>query len=167
MATRTTNPGTADPGEVATSAFANSLPGGWLAYVEKTSNQSFQDQSSGGTETDVSGLSATVTVNTNRRIRITGSATVQLDDPTGIMLAYGRIMEGASPLGHWCKVGLANASLTDDAEVKAEGSVVLTPSAGAHTYKLTMLASGGTDLIIAASATDAAWMLIEDVGPAS
>lgn len=170
MASRTGVPGTTDPGEIWTSANVDSLPGGCLDYVEKTSDQTIEDADTGGVEEDLSGLSSTVTINPDRRIRITGSGTVAVDDPTGIMLAYGRIMEGATPLGHWCKVALLPPSgtpLAAGAEVKAEGSVVLTPTPGAHTYKMTLFADGGTDLLLKASATDAAWIMVEDVGPAS
>lgn len=170
MPVRTAYAGTALTGDVYTAANHARMPGGWIGYAEVTANQAIQDADSGGTETNLTGLSVAVTVGANRRIRITGSGTVGLDDPTGIMLAYGRIMEGATPLGHWCKVALQPPSgtpLADDAEIKVEGSVVLTPSAGAHTYKLTLFADGGTDLILAAAAGDAAWILVEDLGPAT
>lgn len=170
MTVRTAYAGTALAGDPYTAANHARMPGGWIGYAEVTANQAIQDADSGGLETNLTGLTVTVTVGANRRIKITGSGTVRLDDPTGIMLAYGRIMEGASPLGHWCKVGLlppSGAPLATGAEVKAEGSVILTPSAGAHTYKLTLYADGGTDLLLVAAAGDTAWILVEDLGPAT
>jgi hypothetical protein len=49
-----------------------------------------------------------------------------------------------------------------------QGSTVITPSAGAHTYKLTLQRNSGTGTVrIFADADVPAFILVEDLGPSS
>jgi hypothetical protein len=167
MPVRTAYAGTALAGDVYTAANHARMPGGWIGYAQVTASQAIQDADSGGLETDLTGLSVAVTVGSNRRIRITGSGIITLDDPSGNLAGvYGRIREGGTQLGSWAYVDLVGATLSVGG-IRQEAGIILTPSAGAHTYKLTLAATRGADLLLAASATDPAWILVEDLGPAS
>lgn len=105
---------------------------------------------------DVTGGSKTVMVGAGRRIRISGqggaSSTVADDQ------AIGRIKEGATELGVWLYGRLPG---------NGSGSAILTPTAGAHTYKLTIERAAGTGTVtLGASATNPCFILVEDIGPA-
>jgi hypothetical protein len=169
MAVRTAYAGTALTGDVYSAANHARMPGGWIGYAEVTANQAIQDADSGGLETDLTGLSVAVTVGSNRRVRITGHASLQLDDPLGNPSVIGRIREGATQRGVWADWDLNAASglIFDRARFSFEGGIVLTPTAGAHTYKLTLQALAGADILLAAAAGAPAWILVEDLGPAT
>lgn len=169
MAVRTAYAGTAAEGDVYTAANHARMPGGWIGYAQVTAAQALQDADSGGLETDLTGLSVTVTVGTNRRIRITGSGVLAIDDPLANPVCVGNIREGVTVLGRWAYFDLNAASglIFDRATLSFERSVVLTPTAGAHTYKLTAWASAGADMLLFAGATQPAFILVEDIGPAS
>jgi hypothetical protein len=69
-------------------------------------------------------------------------------------------MEGATQLqsGDWI-MRPANVS------AKAVCSVILSPSAGSHTYKLTALRAAGTgNITMAANSLAPAFILVEDIG---
>lgn len=130
--------------------------GGTLGYAQVTANQG-----SITTEVDLTSLTATVTVPTGRRIRVTGAidleSTVAADD------LGGYIYEGAGLLVRFFH--LSNSSANRG--YRGEGSVVLTPSAGAHTYKLRAGRIAGTGtLTMGASASNPAFILVEDIGAA-
>ncbi len=129
---------------------------GTLGYAEVTANQ-------GGitSETDLTGLSVTVTVAANRRVRITAKTECASNNANDV--AAFRIKEGASTLEE--RTGpvmpLANVS------VGVDTSVAVTPSAGAHTYKLSLArAVGAGTLTMSAFATRKAYILVEDIGTA-
>lgn len=153
MTYRQTYPGTQAAGDVLTSANFSRLPGGWTGYAEVTAAQTGIT-----TVTDLTSLSVTIGVGTGRRIRITGHAEVTRTVADG--LTVGRIAEGATQLGCWCVSFEGSYDL-------AEGSVVIAPTAGTHTYKLTLERSSGTGTVgISAGTTDPAFILVEDIGPA-
>ena len=128
-----------------------SVAWGTLDYAEVTANQGPIT-----TEVDLTGLTVTVTVGTSRRIQVTGSAHVTNAADAS---STGLIYEDAVNVGRWHRNNRFSAI------VKSEGSVVLTPTAGSHTYKLTML-STGTGATLGAGAALPAFILVQDIGPA-
>lgn len=125
-----------------------------LNYASLSSNQAITN------DTDLTGLTKQVSVGEDRLIRITGSATVSVDDSGGQWI--GTVQEGATVLGRW---GEFKASAAGQV-VRFEGSVVLNgPSVGSHTYKLTLHRLSGTgDADVIAASNNPAWILIEDIG---
>jgi hypothetical protein len=130
---------------------------GTLGYAQLTATQTPIT-----TVVDVTNCAVTVFVAPSRRIRITGQGPAQSTVAGDHSL--GRIKEGATNLGVWYY--LTHQVVTRD--TNQNGSVVLTPSAGSHTYKLTMERAGAAsgDISIAATATNPAFILVEDIGPA-
>lgn len=144
---------TAVAGEVYTAANHAKHAKGWIGYNEVTASQTGITSA-----TDLTGLSVTVTLPASRRIKVTGQATVTRTVADGQVL--GRIQEGASALG----VFAYHNALTEH----SGGEVILTPSSGSHTYKLTLERQTGTGTVgIAPAAGNAAFILVEDIGPAS
>ncbi len=130
-----------------------SRPAGVLGYAEVTSGQS------GITSvTDLTGLSVTVDVPAGRKVRVTGRGGVS--QQTGAGVHRGRIQEGATVLQDWSWGDLPAGERTH-----AMGSVVVAPSSGSHTYKLTLDTSSGSTSLVAASDRPA-FILVEDLGPA-
>jgi hypothetical protein len=157
VASRTSEVGNQDPGEVATAAFADSLPGGWLGYAEITA-----DQSGITSLADITGLSQAVTVNSDRRIKITVHGRIQTTSATDRNSVV--IREGSTQLQ------VVYDAIPDSVNPSEafEGSVILTPSAGSHTYKVSAQRVTGTGTVtFGAAATAPAFILIEDIGPAS
>ncbi len=145
------------PGEfvaeyIVTATDMNGLPGGVLGYAQVTSNQA-----SISTVTDLTGLSVTVDVPANRRVRVTGRGGISQQSADGTH--RGRIQESTTVLQDWAWGDLVNGTRTHQ-----QGSVVLTPSSGSHTYKLTLDTSAGTCTLVAA-ADRPAFILVEDLGP--
>lgn len=127
--------------------------GGTLGY-----GQVVASQASITTEVDLTGLAATVTVGTGRRIRVSAHI---MTGSTGADKVRLRIKEGATVLQTADVRVLANDSNT------LSSSVVLTPSAGAHTYKLSLGREIGTGtLTMYANPTFPAYILVEDIGAA-
>ncbi len=155
MTTRVALPGTSTNTTVWTEADINTLPGGWLGYVEVTSTQSGISSI-----TDLTSLTLTVTVNASRRIRVTGHITCLQN--TGTASVKGRIRESSTTLQMFM-----DDTLTSGERRTKEGSVVLTPTAGSHTYKLSLETSSNTiDMVAAAADPGPAFLLIDDIGPA-
>lgn len=112
--------------------------------------------------TDLTSLSVTVTVPyAQHRIRITGQCQgLESAGSTGHAID---ILEGATTLG---RAGLVEPSATTN-RMFVCGSVIIVPTAGSHTYKLTATRYSGTaTLTVEASTTNPAWILVEDLGPA-
>lgn len=156
MPVRTAYAGAAVAGEVLSAANVNRLPGGWIGYAEVTASQ-------GGitTEADITGLSVAVTVGANRRIRVSyaGSVASSVANDTGSV----NIKEGATYLsGKYLSIpGNFNYGLTV--------SVILTPAAGTHTYKIVSARAAGSTGIHqhTASAAEPSFLLVEDLGPSA
>jgi hypothetical protein len=128
---------------------------GTLGYAQVTANQAGITT----TITDLTGLSVAVTVGTGRRIRITAQVPLR-DAGSGSLTDTIYIREGGTTLQEGTIGNLAASEFNT-----AKASVVLTPSAGAHTYKLS--AAAGTNTIdMVASATKVAFILVEDIGAA-
>lgn len=114
------------------------------------------------TVTDISGLSVTFTAVPGRRYRITGQALIArsagaagdtinlyIRDGSGTQLALSQLVTYAG--------AGANATLSV--------GVVVAPTAGSKTYKLSFNGSAGSQTV-SASSTNPAWILVEDIGPA-
>lgn len=128
--------------------------GGQLNYAQIVASQTGVSA-----EVDIAGLSIAVTVGTGRRIKISSEAFF-LNDATAGQAAL-KIFEGAATLQDRPTGMIAN----ENGSIHA--SVILTPSAGAHTYKIraTKFIGAGT-VSFGASATQPAYILAEDIGAA-
>lgn len=158
MAVRTAYPALESPGDVLTSSNFNRLPGGWIGYAEVTANQG-----SITAEVDLTSLTVTVTVNSSRRISITGAGNF------GVSVANDRVImnikEGATVLTS--AAGTSPIAAVGTSGMTLRPQVVLTPTAGSHSYKLSgQDATGGTAQLNATS-TAPAFILVEDLGPAA
>lgn len=126
---------------------------GSAAYAQVTANQGTFT-----TATDLTGLTVTVTTVTGRRYRVTGLVNISssvANDICRLTLQEGAtvldLRQGSSPVAN------ENASILC--------SAILTPSAAAHTYKLTATRESGTgNLTMQASTTFPAYILVEDLG---
>lgn len=128
---------------------------GELGYAQVTTSQTGIS-----TETDLTSLAATVTVAALRRIKITGHGLLQAATSAGAVV--GRIKESTTTLGRFGG-GMIDAN---NGTLLSDGSVVITPTAGSHTYKLTLeKESGGNTATLLADATFPAFILVEDIGP--
>jgi hypothetical protein len=154
MPVRTPYAGAAVAGEVLTAANVNKIPGGWIGYAEVTTSQG-----PFGAATDLTGLSIAITAGTNRRLRI--SCHVLLSSSVAGDIARLDIMEGATTLN------LAHGYMTTSAASVCV-TAVITPTSGAHTYKLqAQRAAGGGGISTFASASAPNFILVEDIGPAT
>jgi hypothetical protein len=141
-----------------TAAAAGSTgPRGVLGYAEVTANQTGIT-----TEADLTGLSVSVTVAAGRRIRVTGQVRyggTTSDDVATLRIKEGTISIQTAQLLVSRATGQANPTLTT--------AVVLTPSAGSHTYKLSLERPIGTgNMQLVASSNSPAFILVEDIDPA-
>ena len=140
------------------SLLAHTHPGGAvgiLGYAERTANQTGISAI-----TDLTGLSVTVTMAAGRRIKITGKGNVNQVTSTGTI--RGIIREGSTSLNDWM---WANQPPGTPGDLMGMGEVILTPTAGSHTYKLSLQTSAGTTNLVAASDRPA-FILVEDIGAA-
>lgn len=132
------------------------LPWGVMGYASNPSNQG-----SVTAEVDATGLSVAFTAVANRRIKITLGWLAEASTGAGDILV-ARIKEGATELARQDVLQSATAS------TQGGGSTLIalvTPSAGAHTYKATWQRLGSGNLTVAASATSPFYLLVEDIGP--
>lgn len=121
--------------------------------AEVTANQG----SIAGTETDLTGLSVTFDTPGNRFVLVMFQLYAA---STGSDTTVVRIKEGATQLQPTYETLATNAK-------SVPGSVLLTPGAGSHTYKLTMQRAAGTGTeTMYASATSPAQLTVFDMGPA-
>ena len=113
------------------------------------------------TVTDLTDCSVTVTIAAGRTIRITGQGGVYGTVSDDQFL--GKIKEGDTDLGYWF-----NASLpVSGRDVLQHGCCIINPSAGPHTYKLTLERTAGTGTgNIVSTSVDPILLLVEDIGPA-
>lgn len=123
-----------------------------LGYAEVT-----VDQTSISAAADLTSLTATVTVGSGRRIKITGYVSQFTNTAGTSTYAALDVYEGVTQLNRF--TGGMNDTYTG-----AQCIAIETPSAGSHTYKL-RAESDGTVTMEAASTTPA-FILVEDIGPA-
>lgn len=135
--------------------YALDLPLGQLGYAEVTA-----DQTAITSVVDLTGLSAAVTAGSNRRIRIRAQGQFYTDGSDHRVGFF--IQEGATII----QQGNFLLSITSGAQL-CSLEAIITPSSGAHTYKLTaQRTTGGGNVILFAAATRAAYILVEDIGAA-
>lgn len=131
--------------------------GGQLNYAQNiTSQNTFTT-----VETDITNLAVLVTVGTGRRIKITGQG--QFTDSVASDEIEFKIKEGATVLQ------TANVRMSTGVGNISTGlcSITLTPTAGAHTYKLAAVRTTGSGTVTNfGSATGISYILVEDVGAA-
>lgn len=135
-----------------TPASANTAPSSTLAYAEITADT--VNNTTG--MTDAPGLAVTVTVAAGRRIRISAEALLLGDtNGTGARLLIG---EGSNILR------LADRDMEGAKQEEIHTDVILTPSAGTHTYKVAYGRwSGGGNIKILANGQYPAYILVEDI----
>lgn len=142
------------PDEIVTAAKLNSLPKGQIGYAQITAGQG-----SITTIVDITGLSVAVTVDTGRRIRIT----VFVPTTTGTVAgdrSQGLIREGSTTLAY--ALHRFGATAAEDGMLF---TWVGTPTAGAHTYKVSFARFSGTGTVSWVGAVDApSYILVEDIG---
>lgn len=123
-------------------------------YVQVTANQTGISS-----VTDLTSLTRTVDVNSGERIKIT--AHIRVAGSNNDNVAELHIQEGATVLAldrTW--IGSTGSGLKT-----LHSEVVLTPSAGSHTYKLTLeMSSGSGSVSLSAGATFPAFILVEGIG---
>lgn len=156
MPVRTAYVGTQVPGDVLTAANFTKVPGGWLGYAEVTA-----DQTAITTIVDLTGLSVAVTAGADRRLKITGSC--HAASPTAADEVDLYIREGSTTLQQRVlTVGTAGRIYA------LHAIAIVTPTAGAHTYKLSMARTAGAgSAFMGAGALYPAFILVEDIGPAT
>ncbi len=152
MAVRTAYVATEVAGDILTASNFDKLPGGLIGYSNVTSSQTGIT-----TITDLTSLSVAVTVNTSRIIKIEGFANYSQVTTGGVSNLV--IRESSTTLG--------NAALNIGASGNAGMfvAVIISPTTGAHTYKLSASTNLGT-VGTSASATQPAYIAVYDLGPA-
>lgn len=128
---------------------------GVLDYKSVTANQTGIT-----TEVDLTSLTSTLTYVANRRVRLSFEMhIVETSYVAGDNLNVF-IKEGSTVLYQVNSVAYATS-------ITLSGSVIITPSVGSHTYKLTAARGGGTGtMAMYAASTYPAWIMAEDIGPA-
>lgn len=129
MTVRTAYPALETSGDTLTVANFNRLPGGWIGRARSSA-----DETGVTSITDLGGLSVAVTVNTSRQISVEGfvhriSSTVA-NDVGGLYVYEDGVQVGIAYVVLGPTVGASNGGSF------GRVSVLLEPSAGAHTYKL-------------------------------
>jgi hypothetical protein len=142
-------------GAVLTAAQMNNLPWGEIDYVQVTANQT---GIASGAVRDLTSLTSTKTFVAGRRIKI--SAKCQFTVGANACNVNLLIQEGATVLA---SQELFSAASSPQGRV---ASVIITPAAGCHTYKLTVSFGDNATNLLAASATNPSYILVEDIGAA-
>ena len=136
-------------------AMGHGTPGGILGYAQITSNQG-----SITSETNITGLSITVTVGAGRRLLLWGWSRM------GSSVADDRfiidIKEGSTYVG---KVGDERVPTTSQGTAPYSGGHFVSPSEGEHTYRLTARRISGTGSgTVFADASSPSYFVVEDKG---
>jgi hypothetical protein len=157
MPVRTAYVGLQAAQDILTAANFSRLPGGWIGWEEV-----YADQTGITTDTALTGLSVTVTVNTNRRLKVSAQMIVEATVATDRIAGYIK------------QDGVVIANFIDDGDALATGGMmysgwtVTAPAAGSHTFALSIARTTGTGTIgMLATLTNPASLLVEDIGPAS
>lgn len=160
MASRTAQAGLQTTGGVASSTYANSVAGGCIGYVTRTTNAG---PISSATPADITGVSVTFTANANRLLVVEfWCSAVTASDAT----TYGQLLvvEGSNILAY-ATTGTTLAGLgTGPATVVKY--LWNAPSAGSHTIKAQLARGGGAGSVTVAAGTDRPMFLsVIDSGP--
>lgn len=166
MPNRTAYAGTAADGDVYTAANHARMPGGWIGYELKTADQ---DVNSGS---DVEVLSRAVTVGPNRLIRVAFFApAVRLFNLAGgaaTLVAFVKIKADGVQIARGELRGPTTSTAADALVVPVAIAVLATPTAGAHTYSVSISTTAADKRASVLAGTSApATLLVEDLGPSS
>lgn len=135
------------------------LAGGVLAYGQRTSDAG--PDAFATVDLDTTNLQKTATVEANRYIRITGYFKELVGSVTADVFQL-LIREGGTTLQRQ-DFRVDNSALGNPGGIVQV--VLVAPSAGAHTYKLTGVRAAGTGTGTFKGAADSPiWMLVEDIG---
>lgn len=115
------------------------------------------------TDTDVTGLSITVTVPANRRLKITAYVTID-NEAASVGIGVIKIKEDGTQITVRQPPLDADSGLREGADV--DFSVFTTPAAGTHTYKVTAAISSANGRLFHTS-QNPGYLTVEDVGPVS
>lgn len=157
MTTRTSNVGLFNTGDVLTEAHLDSLPAGWLGYVEKTTDTT-------GVTSVQTMITLTVSLNANRRVKIIGYVPAWSSTVSGDRAQF-TLMEGATQLTFSRSTTQVGGGVATEAAVTLMS--VETPSSGSHTYSLQVARNSGSGTLIASGdVTGPSFLMLEDIGPA-
>jgi hypothetical protein len=156
MATRDSYAQDPSSGDILTAANFRKLPGGWIGYNEGTT-----DQNTVTTAVDVTGCSVTLTPDNNRRLLITGQIFVEAN--AAAARAQIAILADGAQVGPAAHIRMETSGSAGRCSVRT--SAIITPTNASHTYKLQ--AAGVTGTINVLSSAQTAFILVEDIGPAS
>lgn len=147
----------------ASSALA-SKAGGMLAggYAQITATVGAATTTITTTPVDIAGLACTVSVPAGRRLKLTFDGSMSSSVASDTRGQYG-FREGTTLLDYRQTFVFSNANHAHNVHMET----ILTPTAGSHTYKVSIgrLLGTGTVAVVAA-ANLLAWLAVEDVGPA-
>jgi hypothetical protein len=135
-----------------------SLPWGIVGYASRTSNVT----GIGTSATDVTSLSVTATYVANRRIKITAFGGLASGGTGDSGVLY--IRESTTTLQ---SASTASGALSSFAGAALCPIVIVTPTAGSHTYKVSASQTNATTGTFTASSTAPGFILIEDIGPSA
>jgi hypothetical protein len=141
------------PDEVVTAAKMNQLPKGILGYAQATATQA----SIGTSDTDLTGLSVAVTLVAGRRLKVTAYVKVTAG---AIGRTFARVAESTTELQMSTVSHHASGA---SGQQQHTVTAIITPSAGAHTYKATLRGESATCSAVGA-ATAPIFILVEDLG---
>ena len=134
------------------------LPGGTLGYVAMTA-----DQTGITTEVDMSGLTLPLTLPAGRRLKLSLYASVA-GLSSGAFVITIRIKEGATMLQ------TAHVTTPNNTQTALHATAIITPTAGAHTYKGTIQRTVGSSTVEiqtqSGGVDPVAFLLAEDIGAA-
>lgn len=156
MATRTVHDFAT--GETPSAATFDELPKGWQGYAELTSNVG----SITGTETTLTGLSLTITALASRRLEV--KTFLQIQSTVAADIVRIRLKQDGTTIAK----GDYIIPTTSGYEYGMSVLTTVTPSAGSHTYIVTVERINGTGTLqVTSSSTAPACHVITDIGPAS
>ena len=156
-----TIPGGFIAGDVLGAADMNLLPAGKVGYAQVTSAQNGITA-----DTDATSLTVTWTAVSARLYRISFFTAVDLNWSSGVLQPYVKITDGSNTQKLLVVVPKLASSMND---VAVTGSVTETGLSGSVTRKLRVgqrVDSGSGTIDVAASSTNPAYILVEDIGPA-
>lgn len=141
-------------------ASAAQIPWGWLGRAQVTTDSNGGTITSGLGVVDITGLSQAVTVGASRRVRVSVNILYALSTTAGSVTIY--IREGSTTLQR------IRMSTPANDEQQRTLFVELTPSAGAHTYKVSMATTAGSLRQLGdGSGEMVSGLLVEDIGPST
>jgi hypothetical protein len=154
LTSRTAFPGTSTTGITHTAAHDNDLPGGQIGRITRDTDSSLVTA-----ETDLTGVTQAVTVNTSRMIKISFDGAYAASSGAGNRALF-RIKEGSTVL---------KARYFAAAQNGVEACsfwVIVTPTSGSHTYKISLASQDAGSVQLKAASDQLCELLIEDIGPA-